>query len=308
MGLRFSGIDSHGYAGYDFTDQLQYNFKFWLDWNLLHYGAYNLYYYDSESYYNDDESRLHLIDDGRYNYGRVWEGVGQEWVWESGVSVSGDAPFRVSGVYIESDFYPSTTQGIFSHHIDYQHGRVIFDNPQNEDADIRAEFTQRAVHVGFADEIDFRNLMLEAVEEFLSDTSPSGTPSREHQIWLPSIFIEVKSGYQRGLQLGGGQIKTRNVVLHIFADNPQDRNLLMDWLDYQSRAAFYIANLNSITFPFDEYGDIVDGVTNWENMVNNYPWKKVFIQRGTSEKINSLNSQIFRAKVNYEVEVIFGGI
>lgn len=310
MALDFKGTNTGGFGGYELTDQLQYNLKWFLDWGLLNRGAYNIYEYDSESWYDEDESKLHVVADERYAQGHVWEGAGREWVWESGVSLGSGAvdPFRVSGVYIDGDFYDKDSTGIYAHHIDYLNGRIVFDEPKSADDDIRAEYTRRSVHVGFADNPDFRLMMLNAVEEFLTDSSPSGTPTREHQVWLPSIFIEVSTGKQRGMQLGGGQIKTRYVIFHIFADNPQDRNLLMDWLDYQTRSAFYMADLNNITFPFDEYGDIVSGVTNWPNMVADHPWKRLRVIEGNSATINSLNSQLFRARVTWEVEVDFGSI
>lgn len=308
--LNFKGINSGGFGGYELTDHLQYNLKWFLDWNLLNRGAYGIYEYDSASWYADDESKLHLVPDERYEAGQVWEGAGREWVWESGVSLGSGAvdPFRVSGVYIDATFYPITSSGINSHHVDYLNGRIIFDEPKSADDDIRAEFARRSVHVGFADDREFRDMMLNAVEEFLTDSLPSGTTSREHQIWFPSIFIEVSTGKQRGMQLGGGQIKTRYVTFHIFADNPSDRNLLMDWMDYQSRTAFWMADLNNITFPFDEYGDIVSGVTNWVDMVSANPWKRMRVMDSNPQLINSLNSQIFRARVTWEIEIDFGNI
>ena len=308
--LNFKGTNEGGFGGYELTDQLQYNLKWFLDWGLLNRGAYSIYEYDSESWYDEDESKLHVVPDERYEQGRVWEGVGREWVWESGVSLGSGAvdPFRVSGVYIDGDFYDKDSTGIYAHHIDYLNGRVVFDEPKSADDDIRAEYTRRSVHVGFADDVEFRTMMLNAVEEFLTDASTSGTPTREHQVWLPSIFIEVQTGKQRGSQLGGGQIKTRYVTFHIFADNPQDRNLLMDWLDYQTRSTFWMADLNNITFPFDEYGDIVDGTTNWPTMASANPWKRLRVMEGTLTTLNSLNSQLFRARVTWEVEIDFNNI
>lgn len=308
--LEFKGIGSGGFGGYELTDQLLYNLKWFLDWGLINNGAYSIYEYDSASWYDDDESQLHVVPDERYEEGRVWEGAGREWVWESGSSLGDGStdPFRVSGVYIDGDFYPTNSSGINQHHVDYLNGRIIFDEPKSAADDIRAEFTRRSVHVGFADNEEFRTMMLNAVEDFLSDSLPSGTTTREHQIWLPSIFIEVKSGKQRGWQLGGGQIKTRYVTFHIFADHPSDRNLLMDWVDYQSRKTFWMADLNSITFPFDEYGDIVSGATNWPDMVSDYPWKKLRVIDSNVSTINSLNSRLFRARVVWEIEIDFGNI
>lgn len=310
MSLTFKGTGEFGFAGYSLTDQLLQNLKWFIDWGLLNNGAYEVYEYDSESFYDDDESKLHPVNDERYEQGRVWEGVGKGFVWESGVSLGSGAidPFRVSGVYINGDFYSKDSIGIYTHHVDYLNGRIIFDEPKSADDDIRAEYTRRSVHVGFADNPEFRVIMSNAVEEFLTDSSTSGTPAREHQIWLPSIFIEVNNGKQRGLQLGGGQIKTRYVTFHIFADNPQDRNLLMDWLDYQTRNVFWMADLNNITFPFDVYGDLIDGVTNWPRMVSAHPWKRLRVIDGKSALLNSLNSQLFRARVTWEIEIDVGNI
>lgn len=309
MSLDFKGIE-YGFGGYTLTDQLLYNLKFFIDFNMLNNGAYGINELNDVSWYASDESELHLVADERYESGRVWEGAARSFVWESGISLGSGAldPFRVSGVYIDNTFYPITTSGINSHHIDYINGRIIFDQPKNSNNIIQAEFTRRSVHVGFADDRDFRVMMLNAVEEFLTDSLPSGTTSREHQLWLPSIFIETSTGGQRGLQLGGGQIKTRNIIFHIFADNPQDRNLLMDWLDFQSRITFWMADLNKITFPFDQYGDIVPGVTNWVDMVSNYPWKKLRVINSVPSTMNSLNSRLFRARVVWDVEVDVGDI
>lgn len=307
MALTFKGTNLGGFAGYELTDQLLYNLKFFIDWALLHNGGFNIYTVGQDSFLSNDESNLVSARDERYLDNMVWEGVGREWVWESGVSVpSGDtAPFRVSGVYVDGIFY---TPSQYPHHVDYKNGRVIFEEPQNPDSIISANYCNRSVYVGFADEPEFRLLLLEAVEEFLSHTTPSGTPVREHQIWLPSIFIEVDSGIGKGLQLGGGQIKTRTVTFHIFADNTSDRNLLMDWLDYQNRSAFFMADLNKIQFPFDQYGDVVSGATNWVDLIDQYPWKKLRVLEGTCKLINSLNSNIFRAQVQYKVEIDIGGI
>jgi len=315
MSLTFNGINEGGFGGYELTDQLLYNIKWFLDHNLAKNGAYGVYEYDDsgdldESFYSDDESKLSQSIDERYETGKVWEGVGREWVWESGISLGSGAisPFRVSGVYVDGDFFSTSHTGINRFHVDYINGRIIFDEPKSSDTEIHTNYTRRSVYVGFADTEEFRVMMRNAVEDFLTDTLPSGTPNRENQIWFPSVFIEVQDGEGRGLQLGGGQIKTRNIIFHIFADNPQDRNLLMDWLDYQSRATFFMADLNNITFPFDEYGDIVSGVTNWPNMTTQNPWKKLRGMSMRSSTLNSLNSKIFKARVIWEVEVDFGGI
>jgi len=311
MAFEFKGISVAGLGGYELTDQLTYNIKFFIDQGLIEHGGYGIYTLaEPSSFFDVDEANLHPVVDERFVSGIVWEGAGREWVWESGLSVPSGAvePFRVSGVHVNGVFHPRSVSGHFAHHVDYQNGRILFVLPQNPNDIIQAEFTRRSVHVGFAEQEDFRLLMLESLEEFISDKSPSSTPAREHQIWLPSIFVEVESGEQRGLQLGGGQIKTRFINLHIFADNPSDRNLLMDWLDKQSRKVFMMADLNATILPFDEFGDIVPGVTNWPDMVRAHPFRKLRIMDGKMRKLDSLNSDLFRAKVTWEVEIDVGNI
>jgi hypothetical protein len=302
MSLIFKGTHSGGFAGYELTSLLEWNLKHWLNWALLHQGAFGTVRFDSANAVNPTEARLAPVHDERYFSGQVWNGFGREWVWESGVDWA-ERPFRVSGVYVDGTFHPQGTSGMFAHHIDYQHGRIIFDQPQGSGADIRAEYCYRNVHVTSADHPDFRALMLEAAQLFSSGDEPADTPTREHQIWLPSIFIEVSSGRQRGLQLGGGQIKTRQVVLHVLADNKADRDLLADWLDYQTRSAFVMADLNAMSPVFDEHGQITAGVTNWLDLVAAHPWRKLRVMDGTVSRLSSLNPRVFRARATWQTEI-----
>lgn len=312
MSLTFKGVGVGGYAGYELTDQLLQNIKGWLDWGMLNHGAYNFYLLNQDSFFSENESKLRATTDGRYPQNCVWEGVGAAgWVWESGVTPmsGGIAPFRVSGIYIDDNFVSiNDTTSPYRFHVDYLHGRILFEEGQNPLSDIRAEYTSRSVFVGMADSKGFQNLMLESVEEFLSNTTPSGTVSRDEQVWLPGIFIEVQSGSGRGLQLGGGQIKTRTIVLHIFADTAGDRNLLLDWLDFQNRTAFILGDLNSMPQMFDSYGDVLPGTTNFLDLASQYPYRKLRITDGSCKTINSLNTKLFRGQVRWVVEVDIGGI
>jgi len=311
VSFNFVGIESGGFGGFTVTDQLQYNIKFWLDNGFLVHGGYDIITRGLNSFFNTDESKLQKRSDRRYQEGKVWEGEGKEWVWESGIVPANSGalvPFRASGVYIDNIFYDNSISGIFSHHIDYENGRIIFDHPQNPNTNIQAEYTRRTVHVGFADDEQFKILMMNSLEEFIKETSPSGTPSREHQVWLPSVFIEVDEGSQTGLQLGGGQIKKKRIVFHIFGDKPYERNLIMDFIDFQSRKTFFMADLNAIPWIFDQFGDIIPGTTNWPDLISQFPWKKIRIIDSKSRKINSLNTNLFRAKVELIVEIDFGSI
>jgi len=309
MSINFKGLEQNaGYGGYSLSDQMLTNLRFWISQNLLMAGAYSIYRRGQDSFFANDESNLRNVSDTRFPDRAVYEGVGREWVFESGVSIPEDI-FRVSGIYIDGNFVAVDDTGPSRHHVDYLHGRILFDQSQNPTSIISANYVSRAIFVGFADSRTFQSLLLESVEEFLSVAGvPSGTASRDEQIWLPSVFIEEQNTKARGLQLGGGQIQEKTIVLHIFADTPRDRNFLLNTLSFQNRSAFWMGDLNSIPPLFDEFGDVLPGTTNFIDLINTYPYRKLRIMDGTCKVINSLNTKLFRGQVRWNIEVDLGGI
>lgn len=304
MGLTFKGINEAQYAGAELTDILQTTLKWWLDWGFAHEGAYEIVVKD------DDEALTRISQDERFQPGQVWDGFGRQWIWESGIQgpSGGINPTRVSGIYIDDVFFPIGTSGTFAFHVDYIHARIIFDNSQANNIEVKVPSTVRQIMVADSDSPVFRELMLNANADFLDGSQTTSTPSKDFQVHMPSIFIRIDTGRQRGLQLGGGQIKTRIVSFHIFTETPQDRNLLMDWIDYQSRIAFNLVDINKIPPQFDEFGDILPNTTNWIDLQEEFPYKKMRVNQATSATLDSLNPNIFRGRVQYEIEVDFGTI
>lgn len=310
MSINFKGIDSAGVAGYSLTDQILHNLKFWIDHNLLNHGAFDIYRVGQDSFFANDEANLHLVPDSRFPDRTVFESVGRGFVWESGiVPVNGDSPFRVSGVNINGNFVSIDETGPNRFHVDNINGRIIFDEPRAENDIVSADYCSRSVYTGFADTSEFSDLMLESIEEFLSEETPSATPSKEHQIWLPAIFVELQSGrINRGLQLGGGQVKERIIVLHIFSNDRGYRNMLLDTLDFQNRAAMWLGDLNTMPQMFDEFGSVLPGITNWVDIASQYHYRKLRITDGNCKTINSLNTKLFRGTVTYKCEIDIGDI
>jgi len=310
MSINFKGIESAGVAGFSLTDQILTNLKFWIDHNLLIHGGFDIYKIGQDSFFSNDEANLKYVPDARFPDRTVFESVGRGFVWESGITpVNGDTPFRPSGVYINGNFVPSSSTGPDRFHIDSLNGRIIFDESRNANDIVSANYCSRAVYTGFSDSSEFSNIMLESIEEFLSGKTPSATPSKEHQVWLPAIFVEVQSGkVLRGLQLGGGQVKEKIIVLHIFANDSGYRNMLLDILDFQNRAAFWLGDTNKIPQMFDEFGDVLPGITNWVDLASQFPYRKLRITDGSCKTINSLNTKLFRGQVRWVCEIDLGGI
>src|SRR5688572_24263958 len=111
----FKGTKS--FYNHEISDIVAQNLKSWLEYGLLEVGAYTPITFDSPA---SGYTVLQRAYDDRYGADRVFEGLG-EWAWESDVStsISGlDPVFRVSGVYVDDDFYPLSTSGAYAHTID----------------------------------------------------------------------------------------------------------------------------------------------------------------------------------------------
>jgi len=300
MGL-FRGAESGGFASIELSDQIMMNLKFWLDWSLLHVGAFDKYDVPASGAAHDiDGSTLTYMMDEYFNEGRVWCGPGGGWVFESGVAVS-DPPEAVSGVYVDNVWLPIGTSGIHGYHVDYLAGRVIFDYPHPTGTTVSVPHSRRRVYVASADNPDFMRLLERTLEAPVESTILS------RQAVMPAIFIDDRTGVQRGLMLGGGQTKTRTILFHIFANTPSDRNLLRDWVDKQTRQCFVGVDFNAIGELFDTYGDVSIG-GNYDSWRQEFPWRKLRFVNGRSSKIDSVNPTIFRGRVDVDIEVDIGAI
>lgn len=305
MSLELKGLVEN-FGGYSLTNQIEFNTIGWIEHGLLFHGGFGIVNAGSGNFFSSDESMLRLGNDQNYLNGCVWNGFGKKWVWETGIAAN-PAPFRVSGVWVNGDFHPVNETGFYAHHIDYLNGRIIFDNPQDPQATIQASYCYNLVNFDHADSQDFREMMQRSLITFSEESPPTSEPDRSHQIWLPAVFVEIETGKQRGLELGGGQIKTREICFYIFADRVSDRNLLADWLDFQSRSSFTMGDMNKLTFPFDEFGSVVSGITNFEDLIITQPYKKLRIKDGIYKSLPNINPNIFRAKISWQAEIdVFG--
>ena len=307
---------------YKLTHQLKYNFKFWLDHNLCEQGAFFNVTIPTIGWQGFDESRLMPVNDPRHTEpdgtfcvsgAMIWEGRGKEWVWESGLVNVPSQPIEVSGVFVNGTFHDKDDTGEFAHIIDYSNGRIVFAGPVDINANVQAEYSYRRVFVGFADQDEFRQIIREAVieqvEEF--DSAPGSglaVHTKEHRIYLPAIFIQPDEGnFEGGLQLGGGQIRTKNVILHIITDHESDRDLLVDLLELQDQSRITFFDLNKIPFPLEFDGSLSSGALTWTQLTTQFKWKKIRIDNARSSVFNpGAQGGLWRGQVRYSIEMDFG--
>jgi hypothetical protein len=255
----------------------------YFDWGLLEKGNYFNVTRGELAPNGQDYSRLKLGDDPNYPSGCVWEGFRKNWIWQSGITgVAGHAnPIvgtdnthpGISGVYINGAYKPITSTGTYAHFIDYYNGRVVFSNPLPTGSLVQAEFSYKWINVLYANDVPWlRQIQLNSNEPANNNVVTMNPLMR---VQLPAIAVEVVPRRTfRGYQLGGGQYVYTDVLFHVFAEDVETRNKLVDIVSFQNDKQVFTFDSNRIalsgTFPIDYRGVPVSGAMRYPDVISGY--------------------------------------
>jgi hypothetical protein len=242
--------------------QLETNIVHFLQWAFLGLGDFAVVEHNASGYFGGDMSRLRPARDPNYTDGQVWEGFRRDWVWETGVEC-GYQPIRVSGVWVNSSFYPISETGVYKHSVDYPNGRVIFTDAINPSSVVQASFAYRRTHFTTASTPWWRQLQAYSMRvddpQFLQTASGAWATLSQNRMQLPAVVVEAVPGVvQKPLAMGGGVEYHQPIAFHIITELHHDRNQLHDILvrQWQKRINKYDLNqvITSGVYPLDADG------------------------------------------------------
>ena len=300
---------SRNFYNYDVSDILADNLRNRLEYGLLELGAFtNVQFSLPTSGYTN----LKSVYDPRHSNYQVYEGLGPSWVWQDDVgTVDGSTPpINASGVWVNSVFYPTvSTSGTYTHKIDFQNGRVIFDSPLISSDSVKCEYSFNDVAIRLTSDPMFLTVANEYLSRFntLTQLSPSGMASilKEKRVWMPAVFLSTHSHTYQGLQLGGGKIEKVRVIYRVVSDMPFSNSKLSDVITNQVSTHFciYDANLAPPEYNFD--GTVnPSGQTYKELSERSSPHFWTFAYVNTSNGGGLPNSSdVYRSDVTQEVWV-----
>lgn len=263
------------------TDLLQNNVLAFLDWGLLAAGGFFDVKFPSEG------TRLRPVKDPDYADGRVWEGNRSNWVWESGLPTA-NQPVGISGVWVDSQFRPYGS----GYHINYPLGRVVFDSPLPTSGQVSCEYSFRRVRVDHADAPWFRQLQRDTLdlsrEQFMAG-SGSWNYNAADRVQLPAVCVEAVSRVRlKPLEVGSkARVHEQDVLLHVIAETPFDRNQLHDVAVNQYSHAIVLFDKNAVgdadRWPLDLNGTPRPSGLNYPGLVEEYPWRTAYITDARAE-------------------------
>lgn len=293
-----------------------------LDWGFLDVGSFFNVNLASSGAYGGARDNLRLSDDNNFNQGEVWESFHKSWVWESGTTV-GD-PIQISGVYVDSVFYPTATTGDFSHYYDYPNGRVVFNTAISTDSTVEVEHSYKWIDVSNAKNIPFfrrvqtRSNRLDS-DHFQQTGSGDWSTTGFTRVQLPTVAVDVPPiADTTGHSLGTGwNNATHTIKLHIISEDYPTAVRLADILVRQIDRSIFMFDSNEMAasgaFPLDYRGMIVAGAKTFPGLVasneeGGFRWNRLRFMDAKSTNGQWLNKNLYLATVSLETEVVLTDI
>jgi hypothetical protein len=302
------------------TNNVRENLISFIDYGLIEKSGFVNISIPTTGVYGGLEHRLRLVSDPRYDDGQVWEGFKSNWIWESGLGAltSTDNSYPgVSGVYVNNTFYPTSTTGIYSHHINHTLGRVVFDSPINTGSVVNCSYSYKYINVVKADGLNWFKRIHKGSERadssnFTSNSGEWGVLA-DNRVQLPAIGVELIN--QRKVSpfaLGGGKNINTSFLLHCIAEDGYTRDHLVDILSLQKETVFLAYDLNDISsnddFPLDYNGVPVSGAMRYPELVSSYPGPRIRISDVSLDSVYSLGNSLHVGSVKITTETTLFGV
>ncbi len=304
------------------NNELQDNIIEFFDWALLEVGNYYNVTLGESSLRGNDYSKLRMISNNpNYADGQAWGGFRGNWVWQSGISftpspIVGTNPEKpgISGVYVDSTFYPSDTTGTYAHKVDHFNGRVIFESPIPTGSLVQAEYSYKRVNVTYADslpwvrEVQYRTQDVPSSFDSEAGKGDYNIPA-EMRLQLPAIAVEIVPRRRyRGYQVGGGQFAYTDVLFHCVAEDSTMANKMVDIVANQNDKTIFMFNSNTMAasgdFPLDYRGIPVSGAKQYPDIIEAYSDKRLRFTNSRGSEVKMINTNFNAGIVRITTEVI----
>lgn len=292
---------------------LEDNIKSFLDWGFLNIGAFINVQMPTSGMIGGNFHQCKAVSDPGSLINRVWESPKKDWVYESGVSFSGSSPINISGVYLNGTFLPGPNgTDTYGYYLDYPNGRINFGKSVSSTSRVELEYSYRYVEVYKANETTWwKELQTETYNPANFKTSPDLSITSNHRVQTPAIIIEtVARTVLTPYELGTTQnIITQDLLLHIFTENPIQRNSLIEILLEQKDKSLNLYNINKVikndVNGLNYRGEINPSGLNYHQLSNNldYIIKRAFIKKVELSELNTFSNALYNGIVRWSIEI-----
>jgi len=312
----FMGVDNIGSTL--IINELENNYKSFLEWGFLNIGAFTNVSIPTTNISSFDLHKLKPTIDKNRTANTVWQAPRKDWVYESGVTFNSTSPINISGVYVNGSFYAGPTgNNSVGYQINYPEGKIIFNNKIAPTSTVQIEYSYRNIQVYKLEEFPYwKEIQYRSLENKTGLSLPDKgdfAVSSENRVQLPAVVIEtIARSDSKPFRLGDKSlIINQDILLHILADNPKDKNNIIDILRLQEDRTIWLYNTNEIIksglYPLNYNGSKNLNGQNYETIVNNESlrWLKCRITDVNISDITFVNIRMYGSVVRLSNEIIF---
>lgn len=296
-------------------NQLENNLKAFLQWGFLNAGGFVNIERSNNNLFNNAPYRLYPVEDPNYNNGQIWQTLRKDWIYESGIVVDGNSPVSISGIYIANTFYPLNTTGSYAYTLDYKNSRLIFNTKVATNLNISMNYSYRWVQIyNYTDadwwqELQYAN---DSSDHITRSSSGDFVINSKHRVQMPSIVIEtVPRGSARPFRLGDKSlVMEQDLILHILADNPHDRNNIVDIIRLQQDKIMPFFDLDKVVknnkYPFNFDGSLNNSRVQYDYLLNNndYVWNTCRYKNMVVSEVETINPDLYESNIRITAEII----
>lgn len=312
---KFNNVTSIG--DYNLINQLEDNIKSFLDWGFLNIGGFVNIQSPNSGLYGSELSQLKSIEKPGLPAGKVWQAYKKDWIWESGSSFNSSAPVAISGIQINSTFYPAPTgSGSVGYKINYPLGEITFNNPQNSSNKIYLNYSHRWCQIYKSSNspywTELQQFTYQPAPQIDQKNKGDYNLSANHRIQMPCIIIEpVARSYSKPWQLGAHDfVIDQDILLHIFAENAFDKNKITDIIRLQKEKTIWLYDINKVVknnvngLNYD--GTINTSGLNYPSLTSNisYRWNKCYFKDIVISDMESRNKNLYWCTIRLTAQVI----
>lgn len=288
---------------------LEDNVKSFLDWSFLHIGGFVNVSIPTSGVAGGSFHILKSSEDPVLK-DKVWQSPRKDWIYESGIVYESGSPIAFSGLYLNNTFLPAPTgSGSYGYNVNYPLGQIVFNNSVSSKSTVTANYSYRYVQVYKSSD----NFWWKEVQK--ETYNPSNFNKQDysitsvHRVQLPAIIVElIPRTIQIPHQLGTvDNIIIQDVFLHIYTENANQRNILVDILLHQKDKTVYLYDINDVIknnkYSLNKFGNINPSGYNYPNIIQNFPSYWCTIKDSTIGELNSLSSSLYNAIVRWSIEI-----
>jgi hypothetical protein len=296
-------------------NQLEDNIKSFLDWGFLNIGAFVNVSIPTSGLYGGTFSDLKITSQVPYKDGQVWQSYKKDWVWETGIVYNSFSPQRVSGIYVNNNFYAAPTgSGAYSYSINYPLGQIVFDKAIGTNSSVKAQYSYRWCQVYKSSTTphwqELQELSYKPSSQINQKASGDYHVYAANRIQMPAIVIEpIARSFSQPWQLGATDFAIdQDLLIHVFTENAQDANKITDIIRLQKDKTIILYNINKVinsgVFPLNYDGSINNSGLCYPDLISNYRWHSCYFKEISVLTMESANKNLYWCTLRLTAQVI----